>query len=174
VARHILLKSFQGGLRLCFRPHLNRRSSKEFMGFQSYKSPKFGNLGLPFGNLGTKWHLGASFVTRHRVYNKGEGGDFLQVWAMVSLVSPCLPMAHPCTKSAPAYALTNLLFGLCRSVWIIELLVNLPSPHFGALARPFTPKVLWAKERTPILKPSTIFTLDSHLSLSRSLGARHP
>jgi len=26
------------------------------------------------------------------------------------------------------YALTNLLFGLCRSVWVIEVLVNLPSP----------------------------------------------
>jgi hypothetical protein len=26
------------------------------------------------------------------------------------------------------YTLTNLLFGLCRSMWVIELFVNLPSP----------------------------------------------
>jgi hypothetical protein len=26
------------------------------------------------------------------------------------------------------YALTNLLFGLCKFVWVIEFLVNIPSP----------------------------------------------
>jgi hypothetical protein len=36
--------------------------------------------------------------------------------------------------------ITNLLFGLCRSVWIIDLLVILSNPHPGALAHPFTPK----------------------------------
>jgi hypothetical protein len=35
------------------------------------------------------------------VYYKGEGDGFPQVQAMVSLVSPSLPMAHPNTKSAP-------------------------------------------------------------------------
>jgi len=34
------------------------------------------------------------------VYYKREGGAFPQVWAVVSLVSPCLPVARPCTKSA--------------------------------------------------------------------------
>jgi hypothetical protein len=33
---------------------------------------------------------------------KGEDGGFPQVWAMVSLVSSCLHVAHPCTKSVPA------------------------------------------------------------------------
>jgi len=37
-------------------------------------------------------------VARHRVYYKGEGGGFPQVRAVVSLVSPCLPVVHPCTK----------------------------------------------------------------------------
>jgi len=31
---------------------------------------------------------------------KGEGGGFLQIWAMVSLMSLCLLMIRPCTKSA--------------------------------------------------------------------------
>jgi hypothetical protein len=39
-------------------------------------------------------------MERHRVYYKGEGGGFPQVLAVVSLVSPSLPMARPNTKSA--------------------------------------------------------------------------
>jgi hypothetical protein len=37
---------------------------------------------------------------RHKVYYKGEDNGFLQVRAMVSLVSLSLPMAHPSTKNA--------------------------------------------------------------------------
>jgi hypothetical protein len=33
------------------------------------------------------------------VYYKGEGGAFPQVRAVVSLMSPSLPVAHPSTKS---------------------------------------------------------------------------
>jgi hypothetical protein len=46
----------------------------------------------------TKWHLGVAPMAMHRVYYKGEGGGFPQVRAMVSLVSPCLPMVRLCTK----------------------------------------------------------------------------
>jgi hypothetical protein len=60
-----------------------------------------GILGLPFGNLETKCHLDVGFVERHRVYYKGEGGDFPQVRGVVSLVSPSLPVARLSTKSAP-------------------------------------------------------------------------
>jgi hypothetical protein len=42
----------------------------------------------------------------------GDGGGFLQIRAMVSLVSPELPMACPSTKGAPECKLTNLLVGL--------------------------------------------------------------
>jgi hypothetical protein len=56
------------------------------------------------------------------------------------------------------YALTNLLFGLCRFMWIIDLLIAHPSPHPEALARPSTLKVLRTKECTPTFYPSTIFT----------------
>jgi hypothetical protein len=48
-----------------------------------------------------KCHLDVGLVERHRVYYKGEGGGFLQVWAVVSFVSPSLPMVRPSTKSAP-------------------------------------------------------------------------
>ncbi len=44
----------------------------------------------------------------------GEGGGFPQVWAMVSLVSPELPVACPSTEGAPENELTNLLVGLMQ------------------------------------------------------------
>jgi len=44
--------------------------------------------------------LDVSLVERHKVYYKGEGDGFPQVWAMVSSVSSSLPMARPNTKSA--------------------------------------------------------------------------
>jgi hypothetical protein len=56
------------------------------------------------------------------------------------------------------YALTNLLFGLCRSVWIIDPLVIRPSLYPEALACLSTPKVLRTKERTPIIYPFDVFT----------------
>ncbi len=43
-----------------------------------------------------------ALMANNKEYNKGEGGDFLQVWAMVNLVnlvSLCMPVARPCTKS---------------------------------------------------------------------------
>jgi hypothetical protein len=68
------------------------------MGPQSCRSPNFGNFGSP----GTKCHLDMGLVERHKVYYKGEGGGFLRVQAMMSLVSSNLPVARPSTKSAPA------------------------------------------------------------------------
>ncbi len=61
--------------------------------------PTLGISGLSFGSPGTKCHLGASPMARHRVYYKGEGGGFPQVQAMVSLVSLRLLMAYMCTKN---------------------------------------------------------------------------
>jgi hypothetical protein len=57
------------------------------------------------------------------------------------------------------YALTNLLFGLCKSVWIIDPLVTHPSPHPEAPTCPSTLEVLQAKKRTPTPYPSIVFHL---------------
>jgi len=56
---------------------------------------------------------------------------------------------------------------------IIDLLVTLPSPYFGALAHPSTPEVLRAKGHTPTPHFFIVFTWDSHLNLLRRLGVRH-
>jgi len=55
---------------------------------------------LPFGSSRTNWHLDVSFVERHKLYYKGEGGGFPNR-VVVSLMSLSLPMACPSTKSAP-------------------------------------------------------------------------
>jgi hypothetical protein len=61
--------------------------------------PTLGILGLPFVSLGRKCHLDVGLVERHIVYYKGQGDGFPQVWAMLSLVSPSLPVVHPSTKN---------------------------------------------------------------------------
>jgi hypothetical protein len=42
----------------------------------------------------------------------GKGGGFPRVEAVMSLVSPGLPMACPSTKGVPESEITNLLVGL--------------------------------------------------------------
>ncbi len=51
---------------------------------------------------------------RHIVYYMREGGGFPRVRAVVSHVSPKLPVACPSTKGAPESELTNLLVGLMQ------------------------------------------------------------
>jgi hypothetical protein len=98
----ILLESSWRGLQLCFKPHFNRRSIDKVMGPQSCGVPTLRILGLPLGSPRTKCHLDVSLMERHKVYYKREGGGFPQVRAVVSFVSPSLPVARPSTKSAPA------------------------------------------------------------------------
>jgi hypothetical protein len=70
--------------------------------------------GLLLGSPEIKNHLDAGVVERRREYYMGEGGGFPRVRAMVSLVSPELPVACPSTKGAPEGELTNLLVGLMQ------------------------------------------------------------
>jgi len=58
--------------------------------------------GLLFGSPGTKNHSDVGAMERHRIYYMGEGGGFPQVRAVVSQVSPGLPVAClSSTKGAP-------------------------------------------------------------------------
>jgi hypothetical protein len=72
---------------------------------------------LLLGNPRTKSHSDVGAVERHREYYMGEGGGFLRIRAVVSLVSPMSPkspMACPSTKGAPEMVLTNSLVGLMQ------------------------------------------------------------
>jgi hypothetical protein len=108
---------------------------------------------LPLGSPGTKWHLGASLVAKNRVRwwlppSPGRGESYESMFAYSSSVH------QKCSN----YVLTNLLFGLCRSVWVIELLVHLPSLHPKVPAHFSTPDVLWVRERAPTPFPFVIYT----------------
>jgi hypothetical protein len=56
---------------------------------KSWESPLAGFRDSHAGVPGEKSHLDVGPVESHRVYYKGEGGSFPQVWAVVSLVCPC-------------------------------------------------------------------------------------
>jgi hypothetical protein len=76
-------------------------------------------LGLPLRSPGTKNHLDVGSVANHRVYYKGEGGGFPQVWAVVSLVCPCCM----CLILAPKVlqlCTNHVMLVLCRPVWVSE------------------------------------------------------
>jgi hypothetical protein len=57
-------------------------------------------LGLPLASLGTKFYLDVGPMANHKVYYKGEGCGFPQVWAMVSLMNLSLSVVCLSTKSA--------------------------------------------------------------------------
>jgi hypothetical protein len=71
-------------------------------------------LGLLLGSPGTKSHSDVGAAERRREYYMGEGGGFLWVRAVASLVSPRLLVACPSTKGVPECELTNLLVGLMQ------------------------------------------------------------
>jgi hypothetical protein len=71
-------------------------------------------------------------------------------WVLWVYFCPWLIHASKCSN----YALTNLLFSLCRSMWVISLLVTHLSPNPRTPARPSTPKMLWTREYAPIPSPS--------------------
>jgi hypothetical protein len=120
VACYIVLEIFWWGLQLCFRPHLNQRSAHKVMGPQSRESP---NLGVPGQN--DIWVLvlwpGTKYTIRGKVVISPKSGPWWVLWVCVCL---WFVRAPKCSN----YALTNLLFSLCKSMWVIELLVNLPGP----------------------------------------------
>jgi len=73
--------------------------------------PTLAISGFPLGNPGTKNHLDVGPMERHRVYYKGEGDGFPQVWAVVSLVCP----------SCPWFVLAPKVLQLCTNHFVLIL-----------------------------------------------------
>ncbi len=91
---------------------------------------------------------------------------------MVNLVSPWLPVVRSCTKVLQLRT-TNLLFGLYKSVWVIDLLVNLPSPISKLQHAPLPSKCYEPRSAPQLLLIPLSSPLDSQLSPSKSLGVCH-
>jgi len=133
------------------------------MRLQSYRTPKlwesqfweFRNSHLKVPIQNDIWVLalspGIENTIRGKVVASPKSGPWWVLWIHVC---PWFIYAPKC----PNYALTNVLFGLCKSMWVIDLLVNLPNPHPGAPTRPSTPEVLRTKEHTSTLSLYVVFT----------------
>jgi hypothetical protein len=135
------------------------------MGLQSCKSPNFWILGLQLDIWVLAQWPGIENTIRGRWWLSSSPGcgEFYE---------SCESMfAHGSSihQKWSNYALTNL-FDLCRSMWVIDLLITLPSHHLGAPARPSTPKVLRARECAPTPCPSVIFTLWTHIWIHQGVG----
>jgi hypothetical protein len=128
VVWHIPLKSSWRRLQLCFKPHFIRRYAHKVMYPQNRKSPSCGNFRTPTWESWNKndiWVLvlwpGTKYTIRGKVVASPKFGPWWVLWVHVCSWLICAPK---CCN----YALSNLLFGLCRFVWVIEVLVNLFSP----------------------------------------------
>jgi hypothetical protein len=64
---------------------------------------------------------GTKYTIRGKVVASPKSGLWWVLWVYV-----CMWLVH--APKCFNYALINLLFGLCRFVWIKEMFVNLPSP----------------------------------------------
>ncbi len=121
VVCHILLESSWQGLQLCFRHHPNKRSAQKIMGLHNRRNPNFENFETP--NLG--------IVRQNDIWvqppwpgTKNTCGGFPQVlWVCV-----CPWFVHA-PKMLQLYALINVLFGLCKFMWIANPLITCPSPY---------------------------------------------
>ncbi len=82
------LERSQRGLQLRFRPRRDRTLQSGVMAVQSFGSPAGTISGLHFGSPGNLCHLDVASTASCKEYYMGEGGDFPQVWAVVSLVCP--------------------------------------------------------------------------------------
>jgi len=71
------------------------------------------------GVPGEKNHLDVAPMERCRVYYKGEGGGFPQVWAVVSLVCPCC-LWLVLTPKVFQLCTNHLVWVVCTPVWVNE------------------------------------------------------
>ncbi len=127
-------------------------SSQSKVFIQSYGPPKlqesqrwefqdYQELGVPGQNdiwVLVSW-LGIKYTIRGKVVASPKSRPWWDLWVHVCPSFICAPK---CSN----YALTNLLFRLCKSVWVSKLLVNLLSPIPELQHTPLPPK--WCKLRS--------------------------
>ncbi len=122
---HIPLESSWRELQLFFRLHFNLKSSRKVMGLQSPGSPSWRDFRTPtresHGSLGREKPFGCEPVERSRIYYKGEGDGFSQVWAVVSLVCPCCPWLVLAPKVLQLCT-NHFVWVVCRPMWMNKLI----------------------------------------------------
>jgi len=164
VACDIPLESSGWRLNFFFKPHFNPRFAHKVMGPQNHKSPYCGNFGT---HLGVPWQNdiwvlvswpSIEYTIRRKVVASPKSEPWWVLWVYVCPWFVCAPKCYN-------YTLTNLLFGFCRSVWVSEMLVNIPSPIPKLQHAPLPPKCC---EPTP--SPSIVFTFGLTVESIKELG----
>jgi hypothetical protein len=115
---HILLESFRRVLKLCFRPHLNRRFAQKIIGLQSRGNPNFGNFGTP--NLGVSgqndiWVHASWLDIENTIRGKVVASPNSEPWWVLWI--------HVC----PWFVHAPKLLQLCTNqlvVWFVQVHVN--------------------------------------------------
>jgi hypothetical protein len=125
--------------------------------------------GLPLGSLGTKSHLDVAPVERRKVYYKGEGDGFPQVWAVVSLVFPyCLWLVL--APKVFQLCTNHLVWVVCMSVWVSEAFQLFLVPSRSSNTPLYPSIMLRAKEHAPTPLPSVVFSLGLTFESFKELG----
>jgi hypothetical protein len=154
---HILLENSQWGLQLCFNLTSIEDLHTKLWASKVTRVPISRILGLPVGasKQNDIWVLALWPSIENTIRGKVMASPKSRPW-WVLWVHVYMWFAHALKMFS--YVLTNLLFSLCMSMWVINLLVNLPSPHPGALACPSTPEMLQVGECAPTSFPFVVFT----------------
>jgi len=125
--------------------------------------------GLPFGSPRTKSHLDVGPMERCRVYYKGEGDGFPQVWAMVSIVCLCCLWLVLAPKVLQL-RINHLVWVLCKHVWMSEAcqLFLIPSQSSSMPLYPSTCCELGSMPRLLLL---SLFSTWTHIWVFQGVGS---
>jgi hypothetical protein len=138
------------------------------MGFQSRKSPNFGDFGTPTWESWDKKPFGCGLWASHRVYYKGEGGGFPQVWAIVSLMCPCCPWLVLAPKVLQLCT-NHLVLVLCTPVWVSEACQLFLVPSWSS-STPLYPSKCCERRSVPRLLPILLFFIWTHIWVLQGVG----
>jgi hypothetical protein len=128
--------------------------------------------GLPLGNPGTKNHLGVASVERRRVYYKGEGGGFLQVRAVVSLVCPGCSWLVLAPKVLQLCT-NHFMLILCKSMWVSKACHIFLVPSRSSSTPLYPSIMLRVRECASTPCSSIVFSLGLTFESLKELGVCH-
>jgi hypothetical protein len=134
--------------------------------------PTLAISGLPLGSPRTKSHLDVGPVEGCRIYYKGEGGGFPQVWAVVSLVNPNCPWLI-LTLKVLQLCTNHFVLVLCKSMWVSKACQIYLVPSRSSNTPLYPSKVLWTRERAPTFCPFVVFYLGLTFESFKESGAHH-
>jgi len=108
-------------------------------------------------------------MERCRVYYKGEGGGFLQVRAVVSLVCPCYPWLILAPKVLQLCT-NHFVWVVCRPVWVSEACQLFLVPSWSS-NMPLYPSKCCELESVPWLLPLLLSCTWTHFWVLQRIGS---